>query len=127
MMEINRYPLEKIKKATKLTRRIGVGMMGLAEALFMMKVKYNSEEGFKFMRKVSEHLTYYAYFESMKIAEERGAFPLFKKSNYTKGDLPIEGFYQKELWTLNWEDLAKQISQKGVRNAMVSTSPLLVL
>lgn len=123
MMEINRYPLEKIKKATKLTRRIGVGMMGLAEALFMMKVKYNSEEGFKFMRKVSEHLTYYAYFESMKIAEERGAFPLFKKSNYTKGDLPIEGFYQKELWTLNWEDLAKQISQKGVRNAMVSTSP----
>lgn len=123
MMEVNNYPLDKIHRATKLTRRIGIGVMGLAEALFMMKIKYNSQEGFAFMRKILEHLTYYAYVESVEIAKHRGPFPLFDKTNYVNGDLPIEGFYHKELWTLNWENLVKDIQKNGLRNGMVSTCP----
>lgn len=123
MMEVNNYPLEKIHKATKLTRRIGVGVMGLAEALFMMKIKYNSSEGFSFMRKVMEHLTYNAYLESVQLSKERGPFPLFDKTKYVDGELPVEGFYHRELWTLNWDELVKQIKKHGLRNGMVSTCP----
>jgi len=98
-------------------------VMGLAEALFMLKIKYNSAEGFSFMRRVLEHLTYYAYLESVQLAMERGPFPLFDKTEYVKEELPIEGYYHRELWTLNWDELVKQIKEHGLRNGMVSTCP----
>ena len=122
-ISINKYPIKKIEYNTKLTRRIGVGIMGLANTLFDLEIKYNSEEGFKFMKKIMEYVTYYAYDESAELAEKRGYFPIYEDSDFKKGDLPVEGFYNTKDWTLNWNDLINKIKEKGVRNAMVTTMP----
>ena len=122
-ISINKYPIKKIEHHTKLTRRIGLGIMGLANALFEMDIKYNSEEGFNFMRKIMEHLTYFSYEKSAELSKERGYFPLYKDSDFKDGDLPVEGFYDSSEWTLNWNDLMKKIKENGVRNAMVTTMP----
>jgi len=122
-IDVNRFPLPEIDHNTKLTRRIGVGMMGLADALFKLGVPYNSEEGFAFMRKAAEYLTFYAYKYSVEAAKKRGTFPLYEKSRYKDGELPVEGFYHREIWTLPWDELVEEIKKHGVRNGMVTTCP----
>lgn len=122
-IDVNRFPLPEIDHNTKLTRRIGVGMMGLADALFKLGIPYNSEEGFAFMRKATEYLTFYAYKYSVEAAKKRGTFPLYEKSKYKDGELPVEGFYHREIWTLPWDELVEEIKRYGVRNGMVTTCP----
>lgn len=122
-IDVNKFPLPEIDYNTKLTRRIGVGMMGLADALFKLGIPYNSEEGFKFMRKVTEYLTFYAYKYSVEAAKKRGTFPLYDKTEYPEGKLPVEGFYHPEIWNLPWDKLVEEIKKYGLRNAMVTTCP----
>jgi len=100
-------------------RRIGAGLMGVADLLFTLGIRYNSKEGYDFMAQLAENLTYYAYKESVQLAKERGPFPLYDKTDYTKGELPIEGYYHKESWTLDWDALVEEIKKHGLRNAMV--------
>ncbi len=122
IITMNKYPIPEIDKRTKETRRIGLGMMGVADALFELGIRYNSEEGYNFMAQLAENTTYYAYKESIQLAKERGPFPLYEKTDYTKGELPIEGYYHKEWWTLDWEKLVEEIKKYGLRNAMVTTN-----
>ncbi len=122
-IDVNRFPLPEIDRNTKLSRRIGVGMMGLADALFKLGIPYNSKEGFEFMRKATEYLTFYAYKQSVEAAKERGPFPLYDKTMYKDGKLPVEGFYHREIWNLPWDELAEEIKKHGVRNGMVTTCP----
>ncbi|KUH34452.1 ribonucleoside-diphosphate reductase, partial [Thermococcus celericrescens] len=122
-IDVNKFPLPEIDRNTKLTRRIGVGMMGLADALFKLGIAYNSKEGYDFMRKATEYLTFYAYKYSVEAAKKRGTFPLYEKSKYKDGELPVEGFYHREIWNLPWDELAEEIRRYGVRNGMVTTCP----
>ena len=122
IISMNKYPLEKIDKTTKETRRIGLGLMGVADLLFKMGIKYNSKEGFEFMRILAENLTYYAYKESIELSKERGHFTLFNSSDYKNGELPIELYYKRDLWTLDWDTLVENIKKYGLRNAMVTTN-----
>ena len=121
VIDVNKYPIEQIEKASKNVRRIGLGFMGLADTLFALEIPYNSEEGFEFIRKVCEWLTYYAMFASIERAKERGVFPLYEKTSYLKGEMPIEGFYHKELWSLDWEKLKNEILKNGIRNVEVTS------
>ena len=96
--------------------------MGLADLLFELGIKYNSKEGYDFMRKLAENLTYYAFKESIELAKERGVFPLFYETDYPNGKLPIELYYRRELWSLDWDKLVDEIKKYGLRNAMVTTN-----
>ncbi len=120
VIDVNKFPLEKIEKATKASRKIGLGMMGLADTLFAMKIPYNSEEGFELMRRIAEFVTFHAMLKSSELAKERGVFPLYEQSAYPD-DLPIEGYYQKEIWTQDWNKVVEAIKANGIRNAEVTT------
>ncbi|MCD6547698.1 MAG: adenosylcobalamin-dependent ribonucleoside-diphosphate reductase [Nanoarchaeota archaeon] len=122
IITMNKYPIPEIDFTTKETRRIGLGIMGLADLLFELGIKYNSKEGYDFMRKLAENLTYYAFKESIELAKERGVFPLFYETDYPNGKLPIELYYRRELWSLDWDKLVDEIKKYGLRNAMVTTN-----
>ena len=121
-IEVNDLPIPEIEENTLLTRRIGVGIMGLADALFKLGIRYNSQEGYEFMKKVAEALTFAAYSESIQMAKERGSFPLFEKTKYLKGEMPIEGFYRRTEWNFEWNKIIEDIKKFGLRNAMVTTN-----
>ncbi len=121
IIDVNKFPILEIERHTKSTRKVGLGMMGLADTLFALGIPYNSEEGFEFMRKVAEYLTYYAMMESVERAKERGTFPLYPNSGYVRGEMPIEGFYHPEWWHLDWDELKDLIMKHGIRNAEVTT------
>src|SRR5438046_10668449 len=59
VIDLNNFPIEEIEKLSKSTRRIGLGLMGLADLLYALGIPYNSEEGFAMMRESwnSSHTT----------------------------------------------------------------------
>ena len=123
VIDMNKYPVGEIDHNTKLTRRIGLGIMGIADLLFMLKVPYNSKEGYDFMNKLAEAISYYSMEESVAIAKTRGPFPLFKKTEYVNGKIPVAGYYEipKEMHSYDWDSLIEKIKKNGIRNSWTST------
>jgi ribonucleoside-diphosphate reductase alpha chain len=84
VIEINRYPLPQIDNMSKTTRRIGLGVMGFADALYKLGVPYNSEDGCAFGEKVMQVLDDESHLASEILAEERGVFPAWEGSDWEK-------------------------------------------
>jgi ribonucleoside-diphosphate reductase alpha chain len=82
VIEVNRYPLPEIEQTTKGNRRIGLGVMGLADLLIKMKIKYDSPKAIKLAEKIAAFLRKHAEAESSKLAESRGSFPNIKHSTF---------------------------------------------
>jgi ribonucleoside-diphosphate reductase alpha chain len=123
IIDMNKYPVEEIDINTKLTRRIGLGIMGMADLLFLLRVPYNSNDGYEFMDKIAEAISYYSMEESIAIAKSRGSFPLFKETDYVRGKIPIAGYYEipKETHAYDWDSLIEKIQKYGIRNSWTST------
>lgn len=123
VIDMNNYPVEEIDINTKLTRRIGLGIMGMADLLFLLRIPYNSKDGYEFMNKLAEALSYYSMEESVALAKSRGSFPLFKETDYVRGKIPIAGYYElpKETHAYDWGSLIEKIQKYGIRNSWTST------
>ncbi len=123
IIDMNKYPVEEVNVATNETRRIGLGIMGIADLLFLLKIPYDSKDGYEFMNKLAEAVSYLSMDESVAIAKSRGPFPLFKNSDYVKGRIPVAGYYElpRETHTYDWDTLIEKIKKHGIRNSWSST------
>jgi len=82
VIDMNLYPLKQIDLMSKANRRIGLGIMGFADLLIKMKIKYDTDEAREVGRKIAGSLKKEAVNASAKLAEERGNFPNIEKSIY---------------------------------------------
>ncbi len=82
VIEINRYPIEEIDRATKLTRKIGLGVMGWHDMLFQLGLPYDSEEALELGEELMRFIQEKANDASLELARERGVFPAWKGSRY---------------------------------------------
>lgn len=123
IIDVNTYPVEEITTASKDSRRIGLGVMGVADLLYKLRIPYNSKEGYELQSKLSEALTYYSMEESVALANSRGEFPLCSKTEYPEGKIPISGYYEKpkESHTHEWDALIEKIKTHGIRNVLTTT------
>ena len=123
IIDVNNYPIPEIDKASKDSRRIGLGVMGVADLLFKLRIPYNSQEGYEFQEKLAEALTYYSMEESIALAKTRGAFPLCSKTEYPEGKIPVAGYYEKpkSARTYDWDALIAKIQKHGIRNVLTTT------
>jgi len=123
IIDVNKYPVDEIDVNTKLTRRIGLGIMGIADLLFLLQIPYNSKEGYDFMSKLAETLSYFSMDESVVISKSRGSFPLFDETDYKTGSIPISGYYEipKDLHCFDWDSLIEKIKNHGIRNSWTTT------
>ncbi len=85
VIDINNYPLERIGETTRATRKIGLGVMGFADALLLLDIPYDSEEGVSFAETLMSFLEAAGHAASAELAKTRGAFPLFSVSTLAGG------------------------------------------
>ena len=123
IIDVNNYPVAEITVASKESRRIGLGVMGVADLLYKLRIPYNSKEGYELQAKLSEALTYYSMEESVALAKSRGEFPLCSKSEYPEGKIPVAGYYEKpkESHSYEWDALIEKIKKYGIRNVLATT------
>lgn len=80
VIDVNHYPIDKIAEMTRSTRKIGLGLMGFADVMYQLGIKYDSEEGIAFGEKVMGFINDEAVKKSQLMAELRGTFPAWKGS-----------------------------------------------
>lgn len=104
------YIFDNIRK-TQLEgeRRIGVGTMGLADALIKMKIRYGSEESLKVIEKIYTLIRDAAFEASVELAKEKGSFPKFNKEKYLKA------YFIKKLP----KKIKQGIARYGIRNSIL--------
>lgn len=88
VIDVNKYPIPEIDRVTKLTRKVGLGVMAFADLLMLLGVPYNSQEGVEIGQQIMGFIQRRAKEQSRHLAETRGAFPLFGESIY-KDETPI--------------------------------------
>jgi ribonucleoside-diphosphate reductase alpha chain len=86
VIDANRFPVPEIREKSLLTRKIGLGIMGLADALILMEIPYESKEALRFADRTMALVSREAHETSRELGEEKGSFPAIEKSIYS-GDM----------------------------------------
>jgi ribonucleoside-diphosphate reductase alpha chain len=128
VIDINFYPTEAAKRSNLRHRPVGLGVMGLANALYLKGVAFASNEAVEFNDEFMEAIAYYAYEASSDLAAERGTYSSYKGSKWDRGLLPQDtlDLLEQERGVpvdvprggkLNWEPLRAKIAKQGMRNS----------
>jgi ribonucleoside-diphosphate reductase alpha chain len=90
VIDRNKLPIKKIEKETLSKRKIGLGVMGWADVLFMLRISYTDQRALSLASEVMSFIDRTAKEQSIALAEERGIFPDWDRSTYAHGENPIK-------------------------------------
>src|SRR5215211_5988718 len=130
VVEANAYvpAVPQLAEAAHRARRIGLGIMGLADLMYHVGVRYGSPEGQEFGAQVMEFVRYHAMQTSIELAEERGPFPAIEGSIYDMDNMtwtsPQSLVAYEHDWNrpeVGWDAIEDGIHQHGIRNAAQTT------
>ncbi|MCC7118089.1 MAG: adenosylcobalamin-dependent ribonucleoside-diphosphate reductase [Anaerolineales bacterium] len=130
VVESNAYvpAVPELREAAHRARRIGLGIMGLADLMYHVGVRYGSSEGQEFGAQVMEFVRYHCMVTSVELAKERGAFPALEGSIYDKKNMqwetPQSLINYQHNWgrpEVRWEAVVDGIKKYGIRNAAQTT------
>ena len=140
VIDLNFYPLRKVKATNLKSRAIGLGVMGEAEMLANSKISWGSNEHFKKIDEIMECISYNTILASSNLAIEKGSYPTFDGSNWSKGIMPhdhtpqaVNAIVNKDLFdnSCDWDFLREKVKKDGMRNgylmAIAPTSSISIL
>ena len=127
VIDINFYTIPEARRSNLRHRPVGLGIMGFQDALQALRVPYASDAAVEFADRSMEAISYHAISASVDLAAERGRYPSFEGSLWSKGILPVDsirllkearpGAGMDEGATLDWEALRKRVRKTGMRNS----------
>ena len=118
VIDINYYPVPETRLSNEKHRPIGIGVQGLIDVFYKMKMPFDSDEAKNLNKDIFETMYYGAMLASYKQALKHGHYSTFKGSPLS------EGLFQFDLWGVNpsnrydWDDLRQKIMDSGVRNSL---------
>jgi ribonucleoside-diphosphate reductase alpha chain len=137
VIDLNFYPLKKVKDTNLKSRAIGLGVMGEAQMLAEKQIMFGTQQHFDFIDDIMEMFSYNTIKSSMQLAKERGVYPDFRGSTWSIGVMPIH-LANKDAAKLSnrpsiysWQELSAEVQVYGVRNgymmAIAPTSSISIL
>ena len=137
VIDLNFYPLKKVKDTNLQSRAIGLGVMGEAQMLAEKQIMFGSQEHFNLIDELMEQFSYYTIKASSDLAVEKCSYPDFEGSNWSKGIMPINIANQnakaltQRYDICNWDELSEKVKANGMRNgylmAIAPTSSISIL
>ena len=130
VIDINFYTTDAAKNANSRHRPVGLGVMGVQNALFARNISFASEEAVEFNDEFMEAIAYFAYEASSDLAAERGSYSTFKGSKWDRGIMPADTIDMLEEergesidvprgGRMDWDVLRAKIQRQGMRNSNV--------
>ena len=130
VIDVNFYPTEAAKTSNMRHRPVGLGVMGLQNALFTKNIPFSSNEAVEFNDEFMEAICYYAYEASSDLANERGTYSTYRGSKWDRGLLPQDtiDLLEKERGEpvdvpksskMDWAVVRDKIAKHGMRNSNV--------
>ncbi|PWU04747.1 MAG: ribonucleoside-diphosphate reductase subunit alpha, partial [Verrucomicrobia bacterium] len=130
VIDINFYPTKPAEVSNSRHRPIGLGVMGLQNALYARGISFASDEAVEFNDEFMEAIAYYAYESSSDLAGERGTYSSYKGSKWDRGLLPQDtvDLLEKERGVevevprgekMDWDVVREKIAKQGMRNSNV--------
>jgi len=128
VIDINFYPVKAAANANLRHRPVGMGIMGLQDALYKLEIPFDTPEAVEFNDEIMEAIAFYAYSASSDLAAERGTYSTFKGSKWDRGMLPLDTLELLEQERgvpiqvnrksrMPWEELRAKIKKQGMRNS----------
>jgi len=141
VIDLNFYPVEKVKRTNMKTRSIGLGVMGEAQMLAEQTIMWGSQEHFDKIDEIMEAVCYNTILASSNLAAEKGSYSAFEGSKWSRGIMPQDhanaevinlvdrgGLFAS---TYEWEELRTKVKSQGMRNgylmAVAPTSSISIL
>lgn len=122
VIDINYYPVKEAKYSNLLHRPIGIGIQGLADVFFMLKLNWDSDEAMDISRKISECMYFAGIEESCSLSAKTGPYESWEGCPASRGDL------QPDLWGVDeyklipaekWSELKERAKKHGLRNSLL--------
>ena len=128
VIDINFYPVEAAALSNNRHRPVGLGVMGMQDALYDKRIAFDSAEAVDFNDEAMEAIAYYAYNASSDLAAERGTYPTYAGSKWDRSLLPLDtlDLLERERGIpilvdrkarMPWEELRAKIAKQGMRNS----------
>jgi len=140
VIDLNFYPVEKVKRTNMRSRSIGLGVMGEAQMLAESGIMWGSKEHFNKIDELMEAVSYNAILASSNLANEKGKYAEFEGSKWSKGIMPHDHANSEVLQltdrglfeaSYDWKELREKVKTQGIRNgylmAVAPTSSISIL
>ncbi|EPX64655.1 Ribonucleotide reductase of class Ia (aerobic), alpha subunit [Cystobacter fuscus DSM 2262] len=119
VIDLNYYPIATAESSNQRWRPVGLGIMGLQDVFFQMRLPFDAPEARTLSRKVSEEIYFHALSASVELAAEHGAHPAFPETRAAQGELQFEAWGVTPEDSARWEALRTRVKQTGLRNSLL--------
>lgn len=123
VIDKNKYPTPDAKTSNMKHRPIGIGVQGLADVYYMMRIPFDSDEARIVNRKIFETIYYGALLKSVELAKKYGKYDTFDGSPFSKGLTQIQLWNKEDslLMDYDWASLISDLKEYGARNSLLTT------
>jgi ribonucleoside-diphosphate reductase alpha chain len=119
VIDLNFYPIATARASNLRWRPVGLGLMGLQDVFFRLRLAFDSEEARGLSRHISEEVYFHALRTSNELARERGAHPSFAETRAAKGELQFHAWNATPSDPESWQRLQGEIAAHGLRNSLL--------
>lgn len=119
VIDLNFYPIESARRGNLRWRPVGLGVMGLQDVFFRLRLPFDGEEARALSAKIAETIYYHALETSCELAEERGRHPSFDDTRAATGELQFDAWNVVPENNERWQTLRERIREHGLRNSLL--------
>ncbi|WP_437594987.1 ribonucleoside-diphosphate reductase subunit alpha [Sorangium sp. So ce1000] len=119
VIDLNYYPIASTRRSNLRWRPVGLGLMGLQDVFFQMRLPFDAPAARDLSRRISEEVYYHALSTSADLAAEKGRHPAFDETRAARGELQFDAWDAVPADTARWEALRARVQSEGLRNSLL--------